>query len=91
MEIDMDVNEQQAHYLLGQLLPKKLEFLGRWSEDVWRKERALSLQYDQRLLKDRMKVTLEVEINEELMNVVKEGMTKMHWKMPEMMKRGEEK
>ena len=34
MEIDMDVNEQQAHYLLGQLLPKKLEFLGRWSEDV---------------------------------------------------------
>ena len=41
--------------------------------------------------KGRMKVTLEVEINEELMNVVKEGMTKMHWKMPEMMKRGEEK
>ena len=42
----------------------------------------------------KLKVTLEVEINEELMGVVKEGMTnmsKMHWKMPEMMKREEEK
>ena len=38
----------------------------------------------------KMKMTFEVEINEELMNVVKEGMTKMHWKMPEMMKRGDE-
>ncbi len=41
--------------------------------------------------KGKMKVTFEVEINEELMDVLKEGMTKMHWKMPEMMKRGEEK
>jgi hypothetical protein len=42
--------------------------------------------------KGKMKVTLEVEINEELMNVMKEGISKMHWKMPEMMKRqGEEK
>ena len=42
--------------------------------------------------KGKMKVTLEVEINEELMNVMKEGLSKMHWKMPEMMKRqGEEK
>ena len=39
----------------------------------------------------KMKVTLEVEINEELMNAMKEGMSKMHWKMPEMMKREEEK
>ncbi len=38
-----------------------------------------------------MKVTFEVEINEELMEAIKEGMSKMHWKMPEMMKRGEEK
>ena len=37
--------------------------------------------------KGKMKVTLEVEINEELMNVMKEGMTKMHWKMPDMMMR----
>ena len=42
--------------------------------------------------KGKMKVTIEVEINEELMNVMKEGISKMHWKMPEMMKRhGEEK
>ncbi len=41
--------------------------------------------------KGKMKVTFEMEINEELMDVLKEGMTKMHWKMPEMMKRGEEK
>ncbi len=42
--------------------------------------------------KGRMKVTFEVEINEALMDAMKEGMSKMHWKMmPEMMKRGEEK
>jgi len=40
--------------------------------------------------KGKLKVTLEVEINEQLMDVMKEGMSKMHWKMPEMMKRGEE-
>lgn len=41
--------------------------------------------------KGHMKVTLEVEINEALMDAMKEGMSKMHWKMPEMMKRAEEK
>ena len=41
--------------------------------------------------KGRMKMTFEVEINEELMDAIKEGMSKMHWKMPEMIKRGEEK
>ncbi len=41
--------------------------------------------------KGHVKVTLEVEINEALMETMKEGMSKMHWKMPEMMKRGEEK
>lgn len=41
--------------------------------------------------KGRLKMTFEVEVNEEMMSVIKEGMTKMHWKMPEMMKRGEEK
>ena len=40
--------------------------------------------------KGHLKVTLDVEINEELMNVMKEGMSKMHWKMPEIMKHGEE-
>jgi hypothetical protein len=39
----------------------------------------------------KVKLTLEVEINEELMGVIKEGMSKMHWKMPEIMKRTEEK
>ncbi len=37
--------------------------------------------------KGKVKMTFEVEINEELMDVIKEGMTKMHWKMPDMMKR----
>jgi hypothetical protein len=41
--------------------------------------------------KGKLKVTLEVEVNEELMGVIKEGMSKMHLKMPEMMKRSEEK
>jgi len=41
--------------------------------------------------KGRMKVTFEMEINEQLMGAMKEAMSKMHWKMPEMMKRGEEK
>ena len=40
--------------------------------------------------KGRLKLTFEVEINEELMEVMKEGMSKMHWKMPEMMKRNDE-
>ncbi len=40
--------------------------------------------------KGKMKMTFEVEINEELMNVMKEGMSKMHWNMPNMMKRSEE-
>ncbi|MCW4019152.1 MAG: hypothetical protein NWF00_10840 [Candidatus Bathyarchaeota archaeon] len=39
--------------------------------------------------KGKVKLTVEVEINEELMGVIKEGMTKMHWKMPEMMKHEE--
>jgi hypothetical protein len=34
--------------------------------------------------KGKMKVTLEVEVNEELMNVMKEGLSKMHWKIPEI-------
>ena len=42
--------------------------------------------------KGRFKVTIEVEVNEELMDVMKEAMSKMQWKMPEIMKRkGEEK
>ncbi len=39
--------------------------------------------------KGHMKVTIEVEINEALMEGMKEAMSKMHWKMPEMMKREE--
>jgi len=40
--------------------------------------------------KGKLKMTFEVEINEELMEVMKEGMSKMHWKIPDMMKRSEE-
>jgi hypothetical protein len=42
--------------------------------------------------KGRFKVTIEVEVNEELMDVMKDAMSKMQWKMPEIIKRqGEEK
>jgi hypothetical protein len=42
--------------------------------------------------KGHFKVTIDVEVNEELMDVMKEAISKMHWKIPEMMKRqGEEK
>ena len=42
--------------------------------------------------KGRFKVTIEVEVNEELMDVMKDAMSKMQWKMPEIMKRqGKEK
>jgi len=42
--------------------------------------------------KGKLKVTIEVEVNEQLMEMMKEAMSKMHWKIPEIMKRqGEEK
>ena len=42
--------------------------------------------------KGHFKVTIEVEVNEELMDLMKEAMSKMNWKMPGIMKRqGEEK
>jgi len=42
--------------------------------------------------KGHFKVTIDVEVNEELMDLMKEAISKMHWKMPEIMKRqGEEK
>ena len=40
--------------------------------------------------KGKLKVTLEVEVSEELMNLAKEAMSKMPMKMPEMMRRGGE-
>ena len=40
--------------------------------------------------KGRMKVTIEVEVNEELMDLMKDAISKMHLKMPEMWKRKEE-
>ncbi|MGE5556840.1 MAG: hypothetical protein ACM3UY_11380 [Methanocella sp.] len=36
----------------------------------------------------KMKLTVEVEVNEQLMDVVKEAMSKASSKLPEMMKRG---
>jgi hypothetical protein len=38
--------------------------------------------------KGRMKVTVELEVNEELMDVVKDAMSKASSKLPEMMRRG---
>lgn len=38
--------------------------------------------------KGRMKLTVEVEVNEELMAVVKDAMSKASSRMPEMMRRG---
>jgi len=40
--------------------------------------------------KGKLKLTLEVEVNEELMDLAKDAMSKMSIKMPEMMKRGGE-
>jgi hypothetical protein len=38
--------------------------------------------------KGKMKVTIEVEVNEELMGLAKEAMAQMSQHMPEMMRRG---
>ena len=38
--------------------------------------------------KGRLKLTVEVEVNEELMDVVKDAMSKASSKFPEMMRRG---
>ncbi|HLN45996.1 MAG TPA: hypothetical protein VK209_09855 [Candidatus Sulfotelmatobacter sp.] len=38
-----------------------------------------------------VRITIDVEINEGLMEAVKEGMSKMHWKMGDMMGRRSEK
>jgi len=40
--------------------------------------------------KGKLKVTVELEVNEELMAVVKEAMSKASIRIPEMMKRGGE-
>lgn len=41
--------------------------------------------------KGHMKVTIEVEINEELMGMAKEAMSQMSTHLPEMMRRGGQK
>jgi len=38
--------------------------------------------------KGKLKLTVEVEVNEELMELAKESMSKMSSKIPEMMRRG---
>ena len=38
--------------------------------------------------KGRLKVTVELEVNEELMDLAKETMSQMSKKIPEMMKKG---
>jgi hypothetical protein len=40
--------------------------------------------------KGRMKVTIELEINDQLMDLAKDAMSKMSTKLPDMMKRGGE-
>lgn len=40
--------------------------------------------------KGKMKVTVELEVNEELMAVVKDAMSKASTKIPEIMRRGGE-
>jgi hypothetical protein len=41
--------------------------------------------------KGRFKVKIEVEVNKELIDVMKDAMSKMHWKTSEIMHQGEEK
>jgi hypothetical protein len=38
--------------------------------------------------KGRLKLTVEVEVNDELMDLAKDAMSKMSTKLPEMMRRG---
>ncbi len=38
--------------------------------------------------KGRLKLTVEIEVNEELMEVAKDAMSKMSSKIPDMMRRG---
>jgi hypothetical protein len=38
--------------------------------------------------KGKLKLTVEVEVNEELMELAKDSMSKISTKIPEMMKRG---
>ena len=40
--------------------------------------------------KGKLKITVELEVNEELMDVVKDAMSKASAKIPEMMRRGGE-
>lgn len=40
--------------------------------------------------KGKLKVTLELEVNEELMDVVKEAISKASTRIPDMMRRGGE-
>ena len=40
--------------------------------------------------KGKLKVTVELEVNEELMGVIKDAMSKVSTKIPEMMRRGGE-
>ena len=40
--------------------------------------------------KGRLKLTVEVEVNQELMDLAKETMSKMSMKIPDLMKRGGE-
>jgi hypothetical protein len=40
--------------------------------------------------KGKMKLTIELEVNEELMDVAKDAMSKASTKIPEMMRRGSE-
>lgn len=39
--------------------------------------------------KGHARITIDVEINEGLMDAIKEGMSKMRWRMPEMGKHEE--
>ncbi|HLN89007.1 MAG TPA: hypothetical protein VK253_02970 [Candidatus Binatia bacterium] len=40
--------------------------------------------------KGKLKVTVELEVNEELMGVIKDAMSKASIKIPDMMRRGSE-
>ena len=40
--------------------------------------------------KGRLKVTFEVEVNEQLVDVIKEAVSNRNWKIPDIMKRQEE-
>ena len=74
IEIDLDLTGRQALHLLSNLFPKQLNRLGGGSMTEMAEK------------KGKLKITVEVEVNEELLDLAKDAMAKMPMRMQEMWK-----